>query len=98
MNNLRSDIVLSANRALLGQVFPELVAVSCTMYNERKFELTFFVDSAPPAFREEDISCIETEVIADFPENFEISHRIVLSKRAALPAPDAFWIFLRKLV
>lgn len=94
--NLRSDIVLSVNRALLGEVFPELVAVSCEVEDERKFELTFFVDSELPAFKVEDISCIETEVIADFPSNFEISHKVVNSRQASLPASDAFWIFLRK--
>jgi len=94
--NLRSDIVLSVNRALLGEVFPELVAVSCEIEGERKFELTFFVDSKLPAFKAEEISCIETEVLADFPNDFEISHKIVSSRQASLTASDAFWIFLRK--
>lgn len=93
--SLRSNIVLSVNRALIGEVFPELFAISCEIYGEKKFELTFFLESEPPVFNEE-ISFIETEVIADFPENFEISHRVMNSKQACLPAPDAFWVFLRK--
>lgn len=95
-DNLRSDIVMSVNRALLGEVFPELVAVSCGIESDSKFELTFFIDPLLPDSMEESISCIETEVIADFPENFEISHKVVLSKQADLPTSDAFWIFLRK--
>jgi|GEM_PF-1274021 len=95
-HNLRSDIILSVNRALLGEVFPELVAVSCEVESENKFELTFFVDSSLSTSRVENVSCIETEVLADFPSNFEVSHKIVLSEEASLPAPDAFWIFLRK--
>jgi hypothetical protein len=95
-SSLRSDVILSVTKALLGEVFPELVAVSCRVDGESKFQLTFFVDSALPASREEDISCIETEVLADFPSNFDISHNVVVSRQASLPAPDAFWIFLRK--
>lgn len=95
-NNLRSDIILSVNRALLGEIFPELVAVSCNVEKEGRFELVFIVDSTPSDSIVEGISCVETEVLADFPENFEISHKIVLSKQATLDAPGAFWIFLRK--
>lgn len=95
-DNLRSDIILSVNRALLGEIFPELVAVSCKVESESKFELTFFVDSVIPSSRVEDISCIETEILADFPENFIISYKIVISERTSPPALGAFWIFLRK--
>ena len=95
-SSLRSDVILSVSKALLGEVFPELVAVSCEVDGESKFQLTFFVDSALPASRAEDISCIETEVLADFPSNFDISHKVVVSRQASLPARDAFWIFLRK--
>jgi hypothetical protein len=95
-DKLRSDIILSANRALLGEVFPELVAVSCAIVSESKFDLTFFVDSSRPDSLDQSISCIEAEVIADFSGDFEISHKIVLSKNADLPSSNAFWIFLRK--
>lgn len=94
-DNLRPSIILSVNRALLGEVFPELVAVSCDVASEKKFELIFFVDRVLPESTNEDISCIETEVIADFPSDFEISHRVVVSDHAELSSGD-FWIFLRK--
>lgn len=41
---LRSDIVLSVNLALLGEVFADLVAVSCVIESERKFALSFLVE------------------------------------------------------
>jgi hypothetical protein len=96
-DNVRSSIVLSVNRALIGEAFPELVAVSCVIVSGSQFELIFHVDSALPDARVEDVSCIETEVIADFPSDVRISHRIVVSHRADLP-PDGFWIFLRRAV
>jgi len=96
-DSVLSSIVLSVNRALLGEVFPELVSVSCLIVHEKKFELIFHVDSVLPDAKVEDISCIETEVIADVPGDVEISHRIVVSHRADLP-PGGFWIFLKKSV
>ncbi|MBV6785821.1 hypothetical protein KWH02_11560 [Xanthomonas campestris pv. uppalii] len=96
MRELKPDITLSVNRALLGEVFTELVAVSCFLASENEFELTFFVDSMIPDFKEEEISCIETEVMADFPEDFKISHKIVVSPQPVLSALNSFWIFLRK--
>lgn len=92
---LRSDIVLSVTRALLGEVFRELVAVSCELVNEEHFELIFFVDSVLSPSVIEDVSCIEAEVMADFPDDVEISHRIVVSDHPLL-SPSGFLIFLRK--
>lgn len=93
--NLRANIILSTSRALLGEVFPELVAVACQLHGATGFELVFFIDAAAVEEWVEDISCIETEVMADFPATVSISHRIVASARAEVPA-DGFLIFLRK--
>lgn len=94
-DNVRSGIVLSVNRALVGEVFPELIGVSCVIVSGKQFELFFHVDAILPDGKVEDVSCIATEVIADFPSDVEIPHRIVVSHRAELP-PGGFWIFLRK--
>ncbi len=94
-DSLRSEIILSVNRALVGEVFPELVAVSCHVVAERQFALTFFVESEPSGPIIEDISCIETEIIADFPSDFEITHEIKVSGHVKLEV-NGFWIFLRK--
>ncbi len=91
----RSKIILSVNRALLGEVFRDLAGVSCVIDSDTSFGLTFFVAREVDESTEEDVSCIETEVMADFPANVRISHSIE-SGRPALPTTDAFWIFLRK--
>lgn len=93
--SLRADIILSVNRALLGEVFPELVAVACQPQGATAFELVFFVDAPLREAWIEDIGCIETEVIADFPDHVAVSHRIVQAAHAAV-AGDGFLIFLRK--
>lgn len=95
-DTLRTAVILSVNRALLGEVFPELVAVACQIASERSFKLTFVVDSKLVGFRAGELSCIETEVIADFPSDFEISHEVISSSKASLSTSGAFWIFLRK--
>jgi len=96
IDSLRSEIVLSVNRALIGEVFPELVAVSCHVVTDKRFTLTFFVESGPSSQMVEDISCIETEIIADFPSEFDITHEIKLATHMKREL-DGFWIFLRRL-
>lgn len=95
MYSLRAQIILSVNRALLGEVFPALVGVACQPDGITAFELVFFVDTPSVEDWREDISCIETEVIADFPADMVITHRIVASAQAAVSG-DGFLIFLRK--
>lgn len=95
-HSFRSEIILSVNRALLGEVFPALVGVCCSIEGEGGFDLTFFVDAEPTALVEEDISCIETDVIADFSDSVEVSHRIEVSTKPGLPTSSSFWIFLRR--
>lgn len=92
---MRADITLSVNRALWGEVFPELVGVTCQLHGSSAFELVFFVDAPIVEEWVEQICCIETEVIADFPADVEISHRIVETDQVSTSG-DGFLIFLRK--
>lgn len=94
-NDLRSKIILSANRALLGEVFESLFAVACNVVGNREFELTFFVDLIDLKSREEIISSIETEIISDFPDYFKITSRVAVADDAGLSGENSFWIFLR---
>jgi len=87
-------MVLSVNRRLLGEVFSELADVSCVIASDKKFEIIFTVDGILSDDHVKDISCIETEIMADFHDNFDISHKIVVSETAA--PVDAFCTFGRK--
>ena len=93
---LRTKIILSVNRALLGEVFCQLRAVACEVSSEKEFELVFFVTCPINEEQIEALSCIETEVIADFPDSFDITHSIVTSVEVDVSS-DGFLIFLKKL-
>ena len=92
-HELQSKIILSVNRALLGEIFPELYAVACNALSERKFEVVFFVDSLISEDIIDGLSCIETEILADFDETYEISHSVNVGGEVS---GFDFLIFLRK--
>ncbi|WP_267085894.1 hypothetical protein [Xanthomonas sacchari] len=94
-DNLQSKIFLSISRALLGEVFSELVAVCCRIVGDRNFEIIFFVDTELSASKVDCLSMVETEVLADFPD-FDISHVILRTGPGHVPQCDGFWIFMRK--
>lgn len=81
--NYMKRLRLSMQSALLG-------AVTCNMRNisvdiiGNKIELCFFIDGEIRTEDEENISIIETEVIADFEDNFDIDTVI---KRLDYPLP-----------
>ncbi len=96
-NNFRVEIFLSVSRALIGEVFPSLVAVCAFMAGPDDFTLYFFIDREADEDLEDAISCIETEVIADFARQINVKVEIRTAERPQLPEKDAFWIFYRKL-
>lgn len=91
------NIMLSVRRALSGEIFPELLAVAYELLSERSFKLLFFLDQLPSEEQIESISIIETEVIADFPSDFEVSHQIISGAVTHLPN-DAIYVYLKKSV
>lgn len=83
MNNYVLDLKLSIQRALLGEITPN---IRCVIVNiiSKKIELFFFIDGKVTEDDEENISGIETEVIADFEDDFDIETSI---KRIDYPNP-----------
>ncbi len=96
-NSFRAEIFLSVSRALIGEVFSSLVAVCAFETGPDDFTLYFFLDRDVDDHLEDAISCIETEVIADFTRQINIEIEIRTAQRPQLPEKDAFWIFSRKL-
>lgn len=90
----RSKIILSINRALLGEVFPRLMAVACKLYEGKRFEIIFFVSDVPEAEEIEAMSCVEAEVIADFDSDYDISHSVSVCSFNEINGFD-FLVFLR---
>ena len=96
-NNFRAEIFLSVSRALIGEVFPSLVAVCAFETGPDDFTLYFFLDRQVDDHTEDAISCIETEVVADLARQLNMVTEIRTAPCPQLPQKDAFWIFYRKL-
>lgn len=63
----RSRVLLSVQRALLGEITPGMRAVS-VRWNERRIQIRIFHDGPWPAEVEADFdACAITQVVADFP-------------------------------
>ncbi|MDF2549554.1 MAG: hypothetical protein K0S07_621 [Chlamydiales bacterium] len=61
------DILCSIQRALLGNVTPNLRAVNVKLKGEHAIELIFYYDEQPDEDEEELANLTDTEFMADFP-------------------------------
>ena len=95
--NLRTEITMSLVRALWGEISPEVRAVLARIDGPSGFSVEFYVDAEVTAQFVDDASCIETEIVADFPAAFTISHRVIrLDAPGEIPVGDAVLVYLRK--
>jgi len=75
-SELRQNVLLSLQRALLGEVFPALRTVSVEISNDG-VKFYCYVDGPPTEEDLESLECVETEVMADFAEDFDVSHEVL---------------------
>lgn len=95
--DLRVRITMSLVRALWGEITQDVRAVLARIDGEASFSIEFYVDGSAIEQFVEPASCIETEVLADFPENFSISHEVIrLDSPSKVPVGDGVLIYLRK--
>lgn len=93
----RVRIAMSVMRALLGEITSNVRTVLVRVSSDDEFLIEFYMDGDVSKEFIEAASCIETEVIADFPDEFDISHKVVrLDAPAKIPVGDGILIFLRK--
>lgn len=86
---------LSLQRALLGEVTPNLIAVTAG-FKDSKILIRAYFDAEAAASELESVSCVGTEVIADFPDCNDIEeHAVTVSREGEMEMLD-FWAFLRK--
>ncbi len=99
MISRNQEIVLSVVRALWGEVWPSYRAVLCKVYGPDAFDIEVFVDGEISEEMKESVSCIETEVLADFPPGVAVGSRLVrLDAPRPIEVGDAQLIFLRREV
>ena len=66
--DLRTRVLLSLQRALLGAVFPSLRGVTVE-WDERNVHIICYLHGPAAASEVATLSCVETEVIADLPDH-----------------------------
>jgi len=90
-------IRLSVMRALWGEVFPQTRAVLCRWEALSAFTIEFYIDGAPSDELVESASCVESEVIADFPDDFTIGHQVIrVDAPGVIPTDNRLLIFMRR--
>jgi hypothetical protein len=72
--DLRSRVLLSLQRALLGSVTPNLRSVVCR-WSETEIEIRAIYDGEPSPEEVEEMSMVETNVLADFPPSMMVQVR-----------------------
>jgi hypothetical protein len=93
----RSSVLLSLQRAMLGEVFPALRGVS-VMWDRQNIQIAAYVDGPPTMADEESVSEIETQVMADFLEPIVVESEIIRQDSSS-PLPNVangIWVFRRR--
>lgn len=91
----RPGVLLSLQRALLGEVFPALRTVTAE-WTARALKIYFYVDGQLNDSDEGSVFSIAGEVAADFEPEISVSHEVV---RCDAPMPvkdDRVWAFSRR--
>ena len=71
----RTIVLLSLQRAMLGEVFPALRAISVE-WSDRRVKFFAYVDGPLAEADAESLSCISAEVAADFWPGVEIDYEV----------------------
>jgi hypothetical protein len=91
----RREVLVSAQQALLGEVGPNLRAVIVSFSESTIFFESFFHGEISDEDRES-MSLVETELLASFPSNHAVSHKLTrLDEPAPIPQRD-HWAYLRR--
>jgi hypothetical protein len=91
----RNDVLLAMQQALLGEVTPNLRAVTVA-YDESDIHFCCFYDGVASETDRENMSCVETELIAHFPESHTVSHEVRELDRFQPISGPGIWVFARK--
>ncbi len=86
-----SDVATSLNRALWGEVSPNLRSVQFATERQH-ITLRFFFDGAPKDTDRESVNCIGAEVAADFPGCTLSEEVIATTAGSAIPRQDGWHV------
>lgn len=89
-------LLLSAQRALLGAVYPEVRAVSVGILSEKLF-VNYYLDRPLTDEDRENLSIIATELLADFPDIDQLAELCEFDTRPVHELDRLMgWVYIRK--
>ncbi len=98
MKNTQDAIIkarLSLQRALLGEIPPALRACVFSI-SEFNIDIRFYIDGVIREEDEESISCVESEVLADYDPKYVISARCIQLDTPTIINDDGIWVYSRR--
>ncbi len=98
MDNLQKQFIdarLSIQRALLGEVSPQLRAVVFSIA-ERDIDVRFYFDGDISDKDMESASCVETEIIADYEAEDVITVRCIRLDTPKTIGDSGVWVYQRR--
>ena len=95
MSGIRPRVLLSVQRALLGEVFPALRGVGVG-WDDRTIRIVCYIDGPASPTDQDGLSGVESEVMADFSEDYEVRLDTVRCDEPAEMSPLQAWAYLRR--
>jgi hypothetical protein len=89
----RPNVLLSAQRALLGAIGPQILGV-CVNWTGQEIEVEVFAECHLSLDQKEDMEIVGTEIGADFPISVSVKVKIVENAQSPLRGSGA-WVFVR---
>ncbi|WP_061249968.1 hypothetical protein [Leptospira alstonii] len=91
----RKSVLLSAQRALLGNISPNLRAVSIG-FTEQSISIRFYYETQPSEIEYDLVDSITSEILADFDHINNIDEEIIVTQEKANQLNGLNdWIYLR---
>ncbi|MFV0530906.1 MAG: hypothetical protein ACK5MD_05665 [Flavobacteriales bacterium] len=99
MDRLRKRVLLSAQRALLGEIYPEIRGI-CVGFSNKLLHIIFYMDRTPIESDYDTISSVSGEIISDFkfPEEFDRVQEDCVFSNDPITNLNSLddWVYIRK--
>lgn len=95
MTSRRCEVLVAIQQALLGEVSARLRAVTVS-YDDNNIHLDCYYHGEILDADREAMSCVETELMASFPESHSVTHSVQRRDCPHSIPKEMTWVFLRK--
>jgi hypothetical protein len=95
ISDIRPRVLLSVQRALLGEVFPALRGVAVG-WDEHTIRIACYIDGPVSPADQDGLSGVESEVMADFSEDYEVRLDALRCDEPTEMMPLQAWAYRRR--